>query len=111
MRSVIWKHGFLVLLGLGLCGIQASAQSAAPTEGNFVVKDFQFRSGERLPELRIHYMTMGTPVRDAQGRVTNAVLVLHGTGGSGRQFLLPQFEKELTLAGQLLDRAKYFLIF
>jgi homoserine O-acetyltransferase/O-succinyltransferase len=111
MRSVIWKNAFLVLMCLGFCGIQASAQSAAATEGNFVVKDFQFRSGERLPELRIHYMTMGTPVRDALGRVTNAVLVLHGTGGSGRQFLQPQFEKELTLAGQLLDRAKYFLIF
>src|SRR5713101_5888980 len=111
MRSTFWKHAFLVLMCLGFCRIQASAQSAAATEGNFVAKDFQFRSGERLPELRIHYMTMGTPVRDAQGRVTNAILVLHGTGGSGRQFLLPQFEKELTLTGQLLDRTKYFLIF
>src|SRR5713101_1456490 len=111
MRSVFWKHSLLVLMCLGFCGIRASAQSAAATEGNFIVKDFRFRSGERLTELRIHYMTMGTPVRDAQGRVTNAVLILHGTGGSGRPFLLPQFEKELTLTGQLLDRTKYFLIF
>jgi homoserine O-acetyltransferase len=119
MRLASSKLVLLTAICFALCGVRAIAQAPAqeppkppaPAEGNFIVKDFQFRSGERLPELRLHYMTMGTPVRDAQGRVTNAVLVLHGTGGSGRQFLQPQWQNELTLPGQLLDRAKYFLIF
>src|SRR2546422_11021604 len=69
----------------------AGQQNANPatTEGDFVVKNFKFRSGETLPELRLHYTTLGKPVRDAQGRVINAVLILHGTGGSGHQFLQP----------------------
>jgi len=55
----------------------------ATTEGDFVVKNFMFRSGETLPEMHLHYTTLGKPVRNAQGRVTNAVLILHGTGGTG----------------------------
>jgi homoserine O-acetyltransferase len=87
-------------------------QSAAPatTEGDFVVHNFQFRSGEPLPEVRLHYTTLGKPVRDAQGRTTNAVLILHGTGGSGHQFLAPYFGGELFGSGQLLDASRYFLI-
>src|SRR6266487_4231621 len=75
----------------------AGQQNANPatTEGDFVVKNFKFRSGETLPELRLHYTTLGKPVRDAQGRVINAVLILHGTGGSGHQFLQPIFAGEL----------------
>src|SRR5665213_506163 len=67
-------------------------------------------SGESLPELRIHYTTLGTPARDASGRITNAVLVLHGTGGSGHQFLRAQFAGELFGPGQLLDDSRYFII-
>src|SRR4051812_3865984 len=62
-----------------------------PTQGDYVVRDFKFRSGETLPELRLHYATLGTPARDAGGVVRNAVLVMHGTGGTGGQFLTPQF--------------------
>src|SRR5256885_5549048 len=80
------------------------------TEGDYVAKDFKFRSGETLAELRLHYRTLGTPARDAQGRVTNAVLILHGTGGTGAQFLSPQFANELYGAGQPLDVTKYFVI-
>ena len=80
------------------------------TEGDYVAKDFKFRSGETLAELKLHYRTLGTPQRDAQGRVTNAVLILHGTGGTGAQFLSPQFANELYGAGQPLDVAKYFVI-
>src|SRR5712664_2520924 len=79
-------------------------------EGEFVAKDFKFRDGETLAELRLHYATLGKPVRDAAGRVTNAVMLLHGTGGSGAQFLQPQFAGELFGAGQLLDTAKYYII-
>jgi homoserine O-acetyltransferase/O-succinyltransferase len=90
----------------------AAQQTPAPatTEGDFVIHDFKFRSGESLPELKLHYTTLGKPARDAQGRVTNAVLILHGTGGSGRQFLLPQFAGELFGPGQPLDTARYFII-
>jgi len=79
-------------------------------EGDYVAKDFKFRSGESLAELKLHYRALGTPQRDAQGRVTNAVLILHGTGGSGAQFLPPQFADELYGAGQPLDTSKYFVI-
>lgn len=87
-----------------------AAPAVAPREGDFVVRDFRFRSGETLPELRLHYTTFGEPRRDASGRVTNAVMVLHGTGGSGRQFLAPQFADELLVPGGLLDPAKYYVI-
>ncbi len=81
-----------------------------PKDGDFAVKDFRFGSGEVLPEMNLHYATLGTPQRDAAGRVNNAVLILHGTGGSGRQFLQQQFAGELFGAGQLLDAARYFII-
>ena len=81
-----------------------------PKEGDFVVRDFKFRTGETLPELRLHYTTLGTPQRDAAGRVTNAALILHGTGGSGRQFLRQEFAGELFGPGQLLDATRYYII-
>jgi homoserine O-acetyltransferase/O-succinyltransferase len=81
-----------------------------PQEGNYTVHDFHFQSGETLPELRIHYYTLGKPLTDAAGRTTNAVLILHGTGGSGGNFLQPIFAGMLFAPGQLLDANKYFLI-
>ena len=81
-----------------------------PQQGDYVAHDFHFRSGETLPEMRLHYLTFGKPVRDANGRVTNAVLILHGTGGSGRQFLQRQFADVLFGPGQLLDTSRYFVI-
>jgi homoserine O-acetyltransferase/O-succinyltransferase len=86
------------------------AATPATTEGDFVVKNFQFRSGETLPELRLHYTTLGKPTKNAQGRATNAVLILHGTGGTGHQFLSPIFAGELFGPGQLLDAARYYII-
>ena len=86
------------------------AQTPAPQESDAVLKDFHFQSGETLPELRMHYLSFGKPVHDASGRVTNAVLILHGTGGSGRQFLAPQFAGVLFGPGQLLDADKYFIV-
>jgi homoserine O-acetyltransferase len=90
--------------------LAAQQNQPATTEGDFTVKNFKFRSGESLPELRLHYTTLGKPARDTQGRVTNAVLILHGTSGSGQQFLQPQFAGELFGPGQLLDPARYFII-
>ena len=102
-------------VALAMAG-SATAQPQTPpaplpiVEGDFVVRDFRFRSGETLPELRLHYRTLGAPKRDRSGQIVNAVLILHGTGGSGAQFLRPQFADELFKPGGLLDPAEYFII-
>jgi homoserine O-acetyltransferase len=89
----------------------APAPKAWPThEAEVVLKDFRFRDGESLPELRIHYTTLGEPHRNAAGQIDNAVMVLHGTGGDGHQFLRPQFADELYGPGQPLDIRRYFII-
>src|SRR5579872_2831998 len=87
-----------------------SATKLSPVEGDYVSRDFHFKSGETLAELRMHYMTLGKPERDTKGNVTNAVLILHGTGGTGQQFLSPQFADVLFGPGQLLDTSRYFVI-
>jgi homoserine O-acetyltransferase/O-succinyltransferase len=81
-----------------------------PAEGDFVVHDFHFRSGETLAELHLHYATYGKPVTDSTGKVTNAVLVLHGTTGSGQNFTHANFAGVLFGPGQLLDANRYFII-
>lgn len=95
-----------------LLTLTQTAQLPTPsaTEGNFVIKGFTFTTGEILPELRLHYRTYGTPRKDAQGVVRNAVLVMHGTGGTGGQFTGRNFAGELFGPGQPLDAAKYFII-
>ena len=107
----------MAVIALWLCAVgfsqQSSPQSAAkasPVEGDYVSREFHFKSGETLPELRLHYTTLGKPQRDSSGKVTNAVLILHGTGGSGHQFLSPQFADVLFGPGQLLDATRYFII-
>jgi homoserine O-acetyltransferase len=89
---------------------QGAAAYPAPRQADAVLKDFRFRSGETMAELRMHYRTIGTPVRSAQGVVTNAVLIMHGTGGTGAQFVSNSFAGELFGAGQLLDGTKYFIV-
>lgn len=82
----------------------------APVEGNYIIKDFHFHDGEVLPELRLHYRTIGEPAKDSSGVVRNAILIMHGTGGTGTQFLSQQFAGVLFGPGQLLDATKYFII-
>ncbi|HEU5396117.1 MAG TPA: alpha/beta fold hydrolase [Verrucomicrobiae bacterium] len=79
-------------------------------EGDFVIHNFSFESGETLPELKLHYCTLGTPHRGADGRVDNAVLILHGTTGSSAQFFRPEFAGELYGKNQPLDVSRYFLV-
>jgi homoserine O-acetyltransferase len=89
----------------------ASAQSyPAPVEGDFIAKSFSFQSGETLPEVKLHYRTVGTPRKDASGVVRNAVLILHGTGGSGRGFLGQGYAGQLFGKGQLLDADKHYIV-
>jgi homoserine O-acetyltransferase len=113
MMASVTRYFVLLCIIAILASTSCSGQQAAlpvAAEGDFVVKNFKFRSGETLPELRLHYTTLGKPVRNAEGRVTNAVLILHGTGGSGHQFIQPQFAGELFGPGQLLDAGRYFII-
>ena len=107
----------IMLMGVMSCAAAfASAQQNAPLtalppqEGDFVVHDFKFSDGQSLPEVRLHYTTIGAPQRDANGRVTNAVLILHGTNRRGGVFLVPSFAGVLFGPGQLLDASKYYLI-
>jgi homoserine O-acetyltransferase len=95
-----------------LCTLGAVNAAAVPatTEGDYVAHDFKFRSGETLAALHLHYTTLGAPHRDRRGRVDNAVMVLHGTGGDGHQFLRPQFADVLFVPGGLLDPARYFIV-
>jgi homoserine O-acetyltransferase/O-succinyltransferase len=89
---------------------QAQTVQLKPVEGDYIAKDFTFRSGEKLAELRLHYTTLGTPHRNAKGEIDNAVLILHGTGGDGKSFFRPQFADVLFAPGGLLDPAKYFIV-
>jgi homoserine O-acetyltransferase/O-succinyltransferase len=82
----------------------------APAESDYAIRDFKFTSGETLPELRIHYRTLGKADKDSQGKTTNAVLIMHGTTGSGAQFIRPEFAGELFGNGQPLDATKFFIV-
>ena len=93
-----------------MCSSIVRADEPAVTQGDFTIKNFRFASGEVLPELRLHYRTLGKLQRDSHGVATNAVLITHGTGGSGAQFLRPEFAGELFKAGGVLDATRYFLI-
>ena len=101
------------ILPLLLSALVASAPAAdypLPIEGDFTIRDFKFQSGETLPELRLHYRTLGKPQTDAQGKTTNAVLIMHGTTGSGAQFVRPEFAGELFGKDQPLDATKFFIV-
>lgn len=105
------RQCFLAACALVLLPVVSPAQQTPkPVEGDYFVKDFHFGSGEVLPELRLHYRTLGTPIRDANGHVNNAVLIGHGTTGSGKGFLNPNFAGVLFGPGQLLDANRYFII-
>ncbi len=100
----------LLAIAMSVCERAWPADYPAPAHGDFVVRDFRFANGEELAELRLHYFTLGTPARNAGGKIDNAVLLLHGTGGNGSGFLTDSFAGELFGAGQPLDAARWYLI-
>jgi homoserine O-acetyltransferase/O-succinyltransferase len=102
----------LLLLAAAPAAAQTAAQTPWPNlrEGDFVLKDFRFASGEVLPELKLHYRTLGTAKRNAAGEIVNGVVLLHGTSGSGADWLRPSLADELFGTGQPLDASKYFII-
>jgi homoserine O-acetyltransferase len=105
LQRVLWST-----VAAWMCLAAHAAEYPAPVEGDYTVRNFRFANGETLSELRLHYRTLGKPRRDAKGVVRNAVWIGHGTGGSGAQFLRPEFAGELFGAGQPLDAAKYFIV-
>jgi homoserine O-acetyltransferase/O-succinyltransferase len=104
------RNAVLLLLSAFFCTLTYAADYPQPQAGDFVIKNFQFKSGEKLGEVKLHYYTLGASQKDSSGKVRNAVLILHGTGGSGRQFLNDHFAGVLFGPGQLLDASKYFII-
>jgi len=92
------------------CGISFGQAYPAPAAHDYVLRDFHFQSGEVFPELRMHYLTLGSPQRDGQGVVRNGVLILHGTTGNSGNFIRPEFAGELFGRGQLLDASRYYII-
>ncbi|CAN5180563.1 alpha/beta fold hydrolase [soil metagenome] len=120
LRALIPALSALAFATVGHAQAPTSSPALQPTapaaskwpvqEHDLIVRDFKFRSGETLPELRLHYLTLGTPRRDAQGHVTNAVMGLHGTGGLGRSLINPVFADVLFKPGGRLDIQKWFVI-
>jgi len=106
LRGSIWLFFSL----LGIVRPLGAADYLTPTEGDYAIRDFKFASGETLPELRIHYRTLGKIDKDLQGKTRNAVLILHGTTGSGAQFIRPEFAGELFGKDQPLDTTKFFIV-
>jgi homoserine O-acetyltransferase len=105
----------VAIVSLVMLRSAVAAEWPEPTEGDFTIKDFHFTSGETLPELRIHYRTLGKIERDTRGVVRNAVLILHGTSGEGGGFVKKGgsgdiFAAELFGAGQPLDAQRYFIV-
>jgi len=119
MHSLV--RSLAVLIFFSIASLSGAVDYPAPVEGDYTIRDFRFTSGETLPELRLHYRTLGKPEKDAQGKTTNAVLIMHGTTGSGAQFVerrpflptdlpRPEFADELFAKGQPLDATKFFII-
>ena len=111
-----WKlrFGLTIALIAGLAALHAPAQTTAPkwpTQNHVVIlKSFRFGTGQVLPQLKLHYLTLGTPHRTAAGQIDNAILLLHGTGGDAHSLLNPVFSNVLFGPGSPLDIQKYFLI-
>jgi homoserine O-acetyltransferase len=107
--------GALIVLVAAVGIAQAAMAQSLPDfpnarEGDFPISGFQFKSGETIDTLNLHYLTFGKPVRDKAGHVTNAVMILHGTGGTGRQFIRDIFSDVLFKSGGMLDAGRYFII-
>jgi homoserine O-acetyltransferase len=101
---------FAFLFSIVAATFAFAADYPAPKEGDFTIHDFKFTSGETLPELHLHYRIIGKPEKDSQGKTTNAVLIMHGTTGSGAQFIRPEFAGELFGKDQPLDATKFFIV-
>src|SRR6184192_4828761 len=101
---------FVSFLSIFAASFATAADYPTPTESDYTIRDFKFASGETLPELRLHYRTLGKPQKDTDGKTTNAVLIMHGTTGSGAQFIRSEFAGELFGKDLPLDATKFFIV-
>jgi homoserine O-acetyltransferase len=105
------RTAFVLMLSLGLSqAVPATPAHAVFQEGDWVAHDFHFRSGETLPQVHLHYRTVGSPIRDSAGEIVNAVLVLHSTASASDQFQKPQFADVVFGPGQVLDASRYYTV-
>lgn len=104
----IFRNCFFIFLIIG--GASFGHAYPEPHNGNFEIANFQFEDGGKLPVLNLHYRTIGAPKRGSDGKISNAVLIMHGTGSSGDSFLAASFADHLFGSGQLLDATKYYII-
>ncbi|WP_026836829.1 alpha/beta fold hydrolase [Gillisia sp. JM1] len=105
------KYKFLVSIFAFILTVSLFGQNyPTPVEGDYVISDFEFESGEELENLNLHYTTLGKPTKGEDGKVNNAILIKHGTTGSGKGFLSSKFAGNLFGSGQTLDATKYFII-
>jgi homoserine O-acetyltransferase/O-succinyltransferase len=109
LRNQSIRLVLILLIATVLAKAQTHTQWPAQ-DGNYVIPNYHFGSGESIAELKLHYLTLGQPHRDAAGHTDNAVLLLHGTGGNAHSLLNPVFSDVLFGSGQPLDITKYFII-
>ncbi len=110
VKLTLMLRSILLLPLTALAAAQPQLQPQFPhREGAYTISGFRFHTGDTL-DVRLHYITLGEPARDAAGHVRNAVIIMHGTGGNGRGFLGAQFAGELFGPGQPLDITKYFIV-
>src|SRR5215471_433810 len=113
MPPMLSRAALILAFSLTAASAAFGAESQWPNhkEADFVVKDYTFKSGESLPEVKIHYHTLGTPKRNAAGDVVNAILLLQGNTGTAANWLRPSLADELFAAGQPFDVEQNFIIF
>jgi homoserine O-acetyltransferase len=100
----------VALLAFSASPALAQTQWPNQREADYLIKDFRFKSGETLAELKLHYTTLGTPQRNAAGEINNAVILLHGTSSTGKAWLMPSLADELFAPGAALDATRYFIV-
>jgi homoserine O-acetyltransferase len=111
MNGLLRFAGLATLSVATIAGLGQAAPANWPTkDGTYTIDHFQFKDGETIDHLRLHYLTLGQPHRDASGHVDNAVLLLHGTGGDAHSLMNPVFSNVLFVPGGVLDITKYFVI-
>src|SRR5881396_3438330 len=110
LNTSMMRYTFAAAILLAVLRIVCASNYPPPTESDYTIRDFRFTSGETLPELRLHYRTLGKPEKDSEGKTTNAVVIMHGTTGSGAQFIRPEFAGELFGKDQPLDATKFFIV-
>jgi len=106
IRTLLWTLVFM----FSFAGATQAATWPQPADGTLVIPSYRFADGETMNNVKLHYVTLGSPHHDRAGRVVNAVLVMHGTGGSTKQFLGDNFAGVLFAPGGLLDAAQYYII-